>query len=43
MKLSELFANPGLAVMSTTAADGTVNSAVYARPHVIDEATLVRS
>jgi hypothetical protein len=27
--------------MSTSTADGRVNSAVYARPHVIDEATLV--
>lgn len=41
MTLSELFASPGLAVMSTAAADGSVNSAVYARPHVIDETTLV--
>lgn len=41
MKLSELFASPGFAVMSTAAADGSVNSAVYARPHVIDETTLV--
>lgn len=41
MKLSELLTNPGLAVMSTAAADGSVNSAVYARPHVIDETTLV--
>ena len=41
MKLSELFSNPGLGVMATAAADGSVNTAVYARPHVIDEATLV--
>ncbi len=41
MKLSELFVNPGLAVMSTASADGAVNSAIYARPHVIDETTLV--
>ena len=41
MKFSELFANPGLGVISTAAADGSVNSAVYARPHVIDETTLV--
>ncbi|MDD2897662.1 MAG: pyridoxamine 5'-phosphate oxidase family protein [Desulfuromonadaceae bacterium] len=41
MTLSELFAVSGLAVMSTAAADGSVNSAVYARPHVIDESTLV--
>jgi len=41
MNFSELFTNPGLGVMSTAAADGSVNSAVYARPHVIDETTLV--
>lgn len=41
MKLSELFQNHGLGVMATAAADGCVNSAVYARPHVIDETTLV--
>ena len=41
MNFSELFANPGIGVMSTAAADGGVNSAVYARPHVIDETTLV--
>jgi hypothetical protein len=41
MKLSELFAEPGFGVMSTAAADGSVNSAIYARPHVIDEMTLV--
>ena len=41
MKLSELFSNPGLGVMATAAADGNVNTAVYARPHVIDETTLV--
>ncbi len=41
MNFSELFTNPGLGVMSTAAADGSVNSAVYARPHVIDDTTLV--
>lgn len=41
MNLSELFQNPGLGVMSTSSSDGKVNSAVYARPHVIDETTLV--
>jgi hypothetical protein len=41
MKLSELFATPGLGVMSTSSSDGKVSSAVYARPHVIDETTLV--
>ncbi len=41
MNLSELFDHQGLGVMSTSSSDGKVNSAVYARPHVIDEATLV--
>ena len=41
MKLSELFTHPGLGVMSTSSSDGRVNNAVYARPHVIDETTLV--
>lgn len=41
MNLTELFQNPGLGVMSTSSSDGKVNSAVYARPHVIDETTLV--
>jgi len=41
MNLTELFQNSGLGVMSTSSSDGKVNSAVYARPHVIDETTLV--
>lgn len=41
MNLAELFINPGLGVMSTSSSDGRVNSAVYARPHIIDETTLV--
>jgi len=41
MNLTELFTNSGLGVMSTSSSDGKVNSAVYARPHVIDETTLV--
>ncbi len=41
MNLYELFTHPGLGVMSTSSPDGKVNSAVYARPHVIDETTLV--
>lgn len=41
MTLTELFTKPGLGVMSTSSSDGAVNSAVYARPHVIDETTLV--
>jgi len=41
MTLSELFQQPGLGVMATSAKDGSVNTAVYARPHVLDETTLV--
>ena len=41
MNLSELFQKPGLGIMATASADGQVNTAVYARPHVIDETTLV--
>ena len=41
MNLTELFTNAGMGVMSTSSSDGKVNSAVYARPHVIDETTLV--
>lgn len=41
MNLTELFTNPGLGVFSTSSSDGRVNSAIYARPHVIDETTLV--
>lgn len=41
MNLRELFTHPGLGVLSTSSADGKVNSAVYARPHVIDDTTLV--
>jgi hypothetical protein len=41
MKLSELFQNDGLGVIATAGADGSVNTAVYGRPHIIDEATLV--
>lgn len=41
MNLSELFIRSGVGVMSTSSSDGRVTSAVYARPHVIDETTLV--
>lgn len=41
MNLAELFTHPGLGILSTSSPDGKVNSAVYARPHVIDETTLV--
>jgi len=41
MDLKELFQQPGLGVMATVSKDGCVNTAVYARPHVIDEQTMV--
>jgi len=41
MNLSDLFNQQGLGVMATASGEGHVNSAVYARPHVIDEKTLV--
>lgn len=41
MKLSALFHNYGIGVMATAASDGHVNTAVYARPHVMDDSTLV--
>jgi hypothetical protein len=41
MGLAELFSHDGLGVMATAAADGSVNTAIYARPHVMDENILV--
>lgn len=41
MNLTELFQHNGLGVMATASADGAVNTAVYARPHIMDEQTLV--
>ena len=41
MKLAEIFESNGFGVMATAGADGSVNTAVYARPHVINETTLV--
>jgi hypothetical protein len=41
MDLITLFQKPGLGVIATAAKDGSVNTAVYARPHVIDQQTLV--
>ncbi|AJY70227.1 pyridoxamine 5'-phosphate oxidase [Geobacter sulfurreducens] len=41
MNLNELFQTQGLGVMATASKDGAVNTAVYARPHVVDELTLV--
>jgi hypothetical protein len=41
MKLSEYFDSvKGIGVLSTADASGKVNSAVYARPHVLDEQTI---
>lgn len=41
MNLIELFQQNGLGVMATASKDGTANTAVYARPHVIDNLTMV--
>lgn len=41
MNLTDLFQQQGLGVMATASKDGAVNTAVYARPHVIDEQTMV--
>ena len=41
MNLTELLQQPGLGIMATAAQDGSVNTAVYARPHIIDERTMV--
>lgn len=40
MNLNELFQQQGLGAMATASNDGCVNTAVYARPHVIDEQTM---
>jgi len=41
MKLSEYFENTkGVGVLGTADADGKVDVAIYARPHVIDEQTV---
>jgi hypothetical protein len=41
MKLKEYFENVnGLGVMATADSDGRVNTAVYSRPHVMDDGTL---
>jgi len=41
MKLATIFKDYGVGVMATASVDGSVNTAIYARPHVIDENTLV--
>jgi hypothetical protein len=40
MKLAELFPEEGRGVIGTSDANGVVNLAVFATPHVIDEETL---
>jgi len=41
MSLSEYFENvDGIGILSTADADGNVDSAIYARPHVVDENTV---
>lgn len=41
MTLADYFeSTAGIGVLSTAAADGSVNAALYSRPHVIDENTL---
>jgi len=40
MKLAELFPEGGRGIIGTADADGVVNLAVFAIPHVIDEETL---
>jgi len=40
MKLSELFPAAGKGIIATASAAGVVNTAVYARPHIIDDETL---
>jgi hypothetical protein len=41
MSLSEYFENvDGIGILSTADTDGNVDSAIYARPHVVDENTV---
>ena len=41
MDLAKLFEEQGLGIMATADHEGRVNTAIYARPHVIDATTLV--
>jgi hypothetical protein len=41
MNLAKIFQEPGLGVIATADREGHVNTAVYARPHVVDATTLV--
>ncbi|SNB46768.1 pyridoxamine 5'-phosphate oxidase family protein [Geobacter sp. DSM 9736] len=40
MKLAELFPEGGKGVIATADGDGSVNTAIYARPHLVDDDTL---
>ena len=40
MKLAELFPTGGKGVIATASSAGVVNTAIYARPHIIDDETL---
>jgi hypothetical protein len=40
MKLAELFPAGGKGVIATASGVGVVNTAIYARPHIIDDETL---
>ena len=40
MKLAELFPHGGKGVIATADGDGSVNTAIYARPHIVDDETL---
>ncbi len=40
MNMRDFFAQDGVGVFSTSGRDGSVNAAVYARPHIVDEATV---
>jgi hypothetical protein len=37
MNLKEIFNQNGTGVIATSSLDGAVNTAIYARPHIIDE------
>ena len=40
MKLQDMFPAGGRGVMATSDSSGSVNTAVYAKPHVVDEKTV---
>ena len=40
MKLAELFPEGGRGVIATSGAGGVVNTAIYAKPQIVDDETL---